>query len=250
MCRPSLHLVAWISLLVLSVAELGIAQEDNGIGQGGIPDEPAGSAVCPDADGLGPAVITDICWDCIFPIQIAGQPITLGDGNIPARAASSPLCSCAPNCVGITVGMWEPAYYIELVKQPGCSPVLGGEDLGLDTGLQRGSKGDLLQDKGDTAFYHAHVWSFPVLLFADVFFEDACLEDGSETLELLYLSELDPTWNNDELAAVLTPESQPVATPQALAACLVDAAAAEAGEAIDALFWCVGSWGHLYPLAG
>ena len=22
------------------------------------------------------------------------------------------------------------------------------------------------------------------------------------------------------------------------------------GEAIDALFWCVGSWGHLYPLAG
>ena len=61
-------------------------------------------------------------------------------------------------------------------------------------------------------------------------------------LDILYLSEIDPTWNNDELNVFLYPESLLLANPIALAACLADVAAVEIREAIDPLFFCVGSW--------
>ena len=64
----------------------------------------AGSVDCPDADGLGASLVNNICWDCIFPIRIAGADISLGDSFVPARAASTPVCVCS-NCVGFTVGM-------------------------------------------------------------------------------------------------------------------------------------------------
>ncbi len=210
-----------------------------------------GSIDCPDADGLGASLVSNICWDCIFPIRIAGADIALGDGIIPARAARSPICVCG-NCVGFTVGMWEPARMVELVRKPSCSPTLNGADLGLENGRERGSKGSVDYDKGDSAFYHAHVFAFPILLFLDFFFDGACLEGGANLpdFDILYLSELDPTWNNDELNVFLFPESLLLANPIALAACLADVAAAEIREAIDPLFYCVGSWGHLYPVAG
>jgi conjugal transfer pilus assembly protein TraU len=213
--------------------------------------EDTGSVDCPDADGLGASLVNNICWDCIFPIRIAGADISLGDSFVPARAARSPVCLCG-NCVGFTVGMWEPARMVELVRKPSCSPTLNGADLGLDNGRERGSKGSVDYDKGDTAFYHSHVFAFPILLFLDFFFDGACLEDGSDVpdLDILYLSEIDPTWNNDELNVFLYPESLLLANPIALAACLADVAAAEIREAIDPLFFCVGSWGHLYPVAG
>jgi conjugal transfer pilus assembly protein TraU len=148
--------------------------------------------------------------------------------------------------------MWEPARMVELVRKPSCSPTLNGADLGLENGRERGSKGSVDYDKGDSAFYHAHVFAFPILLFLDFFFDGACLEGGTNLpdFDILYLSELDPTWNNDELNVFLYPESLLLANPIALAACLADVAAAEIREAIDPLFYCVGSWGHLYPVAG
>ncbi|MGI9505773.1 MAG: TraU family protein [Geminicoccaceae bacterium] len=210
-----------------------------------------GSDDCPDADGLGPSLLSNVCFDCIFPIRIAGADLNLGDGIIPARAARAPVCTCG-NCVGFTVGMWEPARMVELVRKPSCSPTLNGADLGLENGRERGSKGSVDYDKGDTAFYHSHVFAFPILLFLDFFFDGACIEGGNNLpdFDLLYLSEIDPTWNNDELNSFLYPESLLVANPIALAACLADAAAAEIREALDPLFFCVGSWGHLYPVAG
>jgi conjugal transfer pilus assembly protein TraU len=141
---------------------------------------------------------------------------------------------------------------VELVRKPSCSPTLNGADLGLENGRERGSKGSVNYDKGDTAFYHSHVFAFPILLFLEFFSDGACLEDGSGVpdLDILYLSEIDPTWNNDELNVFLYPESLLLANPIALAACLAEVAAVEIREASDPLFFCVGSWGHLYPVAG
>ena len=68
--------------------------------------------------------------------------------------------------------------------------------------------------------------------------------------DILYLSELDPTWNSSELAFFTNPEAAWLANPVALAACLADAAAASAGTPIDSLFWCAGTWGLLYPFSG
>ena len=38
----------------------------------------------------------------------------------------------------------------------------------------------------------------------DLFVKQACNPDGYMDLDIMYLSELDPTWNNDELAFSLT----------------------------------------------
>ena len=85
---------------------------------------------CPDAQLLGPNLLTSICWDCIFPIRLAGATLALGAGDIPDKAANQPLCLCTDRFDvphgGLTYGMWEPARLIELVRAPGCSPALGG----------------------------------------------------------------------------------------------------------------------------
>ena len=74
--------------------------------------------------------------------------------------------------------------------------------------------------------------------------------DSYVDFDMLYVSELDPTWNNDELAFFTNPEASLVATPVAQAACPADAVASTARHPIDKLFWCAGSWGFIYPLSG
>ena len=239
-----------LSMMVILIG--GLVASPPAISQeAGDGSEEAGGIDCPDADGLGASLVSNICWDCIFPIRIVGVDIQVGDGFVPARAASAPVCICG-NCIGYTAGMWEPARMVELVTKPSCSPTLNGSDLGLENGLQYGSKGSTNYDKGDVAFYHSHVFAFPILLFLDGFLDGLCIEGGTNVpdIDLLYLSEIDPTWNEDELNRFLYPESLLLANPIALAVCLADVAAAEIRESLDPLFWCVGSWDHLYPVAG
>ena len=68
----------------------------------------------------------------------------------------------------------------------------------------------------------------------------------------MYLSEIDPTWNNDGVAFFLNPEAALFANPIAIAACAVDCTSATVGvdTAADSMFWCAGCWGNLYPLTG
>src|SRR5260364_305067 len=77
-----------------------------------------------------------------------------------------------------------------------------------------------------------------------------CNPDGYMDLDVLYFSELDPTWNNDELAFFTNPEAAAVANPIAAATCTADAASSLTGKPLKQLFWCAGSWGTLYPLSG
>ena len=218
----------------------------------GRPATAAASVDCPDAGLLGPALLGSICWDCVFPIRFGGA--VLGDGDVPDAAADGAVCVCDDNRgvphLGLTYGMWEPAGLFEIVRSPGCSPILGGTKIEATGDLLRGSRGGTLYDKGDRAFYHYHMWKFPLLAMLELFTPTECVRDGGVDIDLLYFSELDPTWVYGELAFFANPESAAVASPAAQAACIADAAAATAGHPIDALFWCAGSWGQLYPLAG
>ncbi|NMV20790.1 conjugal transfer protein TraU, partial [Vibrio parahaemolyticus] len=90
----------------------------------------------------------------------------------------------------------------------------------------------------------------PLLVMLDLFMDGNCNADGYMDFDLMYLSELDPTWLNDELAFFTQPEAAAVANPLAISACTADAASSTLGKPIDQLFWCAGSWGHLYPLSG
>jgi conjugal transfer pilus assembly protein TraU len=203
---------------------------------------------CPDAQLFSGKLMTDICWACLLPVRIAGIPIG-GGGQVPAGAADSAFCACSSGA-GFTIGMWEPARLIELTHAPGCSSALGGARLPMGSRRLIGTEGKSAYDSTDVAFWHYHWYAFPLLILLDLFWDQHCNADGLMDVDILYLSELDPTWNNGELAFFTNPEAAWLAHPAAQAACLADATAATAGAPIDALFWCAGTWGNLYPFTG
>src|SRR5690606_1323202 len=72
-----------------------------------------------------------------------------------------------------------------------------------------------------------------------------------EPMDMQYATELDPLWDDDELAFLINPEAILFANPIAQAACVADSLKASVTKfGIDALFWCSGSQGSIYPLSG
>lgn len=205
-------------------------------------------STCPNAELFGSKLISGICWSCIFPMRIGG--VTVGGGNLPDGAApGQAICACNDNLgvphIGTQISMWEPARLIELVRRPYCSPALNGAVLRDDIrrfGTQDGDK--------ERSFYHYHYFAFPLLFMMDLFAVTACNSDGYVDFDIMYLSELDPTWNDDELAFFMNPEAALFANPLALTACMGDAAMASAGHPTEKMYWCAGSWGNLYPFTG
>lgn len=210
------------------------------------------SRTCPDAKLFSQKLITDVCWDCLFPIRIMGAPI--GGGDAPSKASSKALCVCFDNAgipePGMGIGYWEPARMIEIVREPGCSPSLGGMTLPGANRRMQGTPGQDDDDVGDLGFYQYHYYAMPLLLMLDLFIPGGCFSDGTMDFDIMYLSELDPTWNNDQLAFFTNPEAAAVANLPAQSACVIDAAAAAVGQVTDQMWWCAGSWGSLYPLSG
>lgn len=208
-------------------------------------------AGCINARVLSERLITDVCWSCIFPIVVAGVDIS-GQGGIPAGAASNPLCSCDDGLgvphAGVLTSMWEPARLIEFQRQSGCSSVLNGLQLPFSK-LGQGTHANF-ETNGKT-FTHYHYYAFPLLVMMDMFVRGKCIKDGYMDLDMLYISEVDPTWNDDELAFFTNPEAAAVANPVATAACSVDAVTTTTtGRPMNSMFWCAGAWGNLYPLSG
>ena len=215
------------------------------------------SVDCPSADILSGKLITDVCWDCIFPLVIGGVPLGGSTSDRPdAAAPGRPVCVCFDDAgvaeVGTTFGMWEPAKLIEFTDTPGCSSVLGGVKFPFDQ-TNRGTTGrhqSVANGEPKESYHHYHYYAFPLLNMLDLFTGRGCSSDGYSDLDIVFMSELDPTWNRDELAFFSTPEAVMVANPIALAACAADAASATAGKPLDNMFWCAGSWGGMYPLSG
>lgn len=208
---------------------------------------------CQDAQVFSGKLITDICWTCLFPLRIAGATMSAGDGRMPAKAHKEPLCVCFDtNGVpepGLTTSMWEPAWLVEFERVPGCLSALGGTRLPFDRTFQGNhSNGD--HDSTDGSFMHYHYYAFPLLSILDLYTDGTCNPDGYLDFDLMFVSEVDPTWNNDELAFFTNPEAAVVANPVATLACIPDAISSTVGKPIDQLFWCAGSWGGIYPLSG
>ena len=82
----------------------------------------------------------------------------------------------------------------------------------------------------------------------ELFTDFSCLGKGE--CDLLYLSELDPLWNDDNLAMIFNAEAALFSSPPAHLACIADGTAANVNKPLDELFWCAGCEGSLYPLNG
>lgn len=205
----------------------------------------AGVTTC---QGRFPNPITDICWSCIMPISLGGGTLASIGGQEDIRNPASPICSCGVNpTVGLSIGFWEPARHVEVVRRSFCLVSLGGVDL--NPGIAAPDAGRYTDGTGDqNSFYQAHFYVNPVLYWLQVVADFPCLERAS--FDLAYLTEVDPLWNDDELTLILNPEAVLFANPVAVAACAADCVAATAGFARSELFWCAGCQGSLYPLDG
>ncbi len=210
------------------------------------------SAICAGGSFLNP--VTDVCWECVFPLSIAGIEVMPGpyENNLP-DLSKAPICTCpAPPPlfwrIGIPVSFWEPARVIETVKDPYCFPTIG-LDLGMSAGLQRGTN-IVKSDHTDTefTFTQAHQLIAPWWSVMELLTDFACVEHSG--FDVAVLTELQPEWQSDLLSFIIQPEALLFANPIARIACAADAVSTNAGYSLSPEFWCIGSGGAAYPMTG
>ncbi len=194
--------------------------------------------------------ISDVCWECIFPISIG--PITIGSvsGVLDTPNPSSPICLCGSPIprIGLSLGVWEPARLVDATRAPWCFPNLGGLTINPGLPAGRGRTGAAGGDGAKGSVWHAHYYMYPLLSWIGVLLDLGCLEGGG--LDIAWASELDPAWLDDELTFLLNPEAALFANLPAQAACAADCAASSVGLPLDPMFWCAGCQGGMYPLTG
>ena len=191
----------------------------------------------------------------------AGTPVTSQD-----HADRKIFCQCqgggkTPSLIGIRVGFWEPTRVMEVVKDAWCFPFLnfamranltGNLDTGTPESMERFRKNgtDYLGDDAayHQAFWQVHYYVFPVLAVLDLLTDFICLEQSP--MDLAYVTEVDPRWDDEFLSLLLNPEALLFANPVAVMGCIPDTMAATLKSTIDSLYWCMGSWGTVYPLTG
>ena len=192
--------------------------------------------------------VTDICWNCLFPISIGAVPVADTTLAPDTKNPSSPVQICpAPvgERVGIALGYWEPEALVDVTRSPGCMVNMG---FSLKLPFQ-GSGGGYQSDAPDQgSFYHLHWYKYPLVYWLNILTDAGCMQQGD--MDVAYLTELDPAWNDDELAAITNPEAVLFSNPITQMACAADALASTTHLPLNALFWCAGSQGSLYPFTG
>lgn len=197
--------------------------------------------------------ITDVCWDCIFPMSI-GNVIVAGKSGDDIENPSNPICICklVPPIPGITIGFWEPVMTFEAVRSPYCLVSLGG--LTVDAGIpavphdRQSPQNEPGSAPPGWSKYQVHLYDSPWLYILGVGFDNVCQSTGS--FDVGFMSEFDPSWEDDVAAMIVNPEAVLFANPAAIAACLADCGKANVNFGLKEMFWCAGCNGSLYPLNG
>ena len=208
------------------------------------------NAACPDTFELTGLVN----WNSIFPLKIAGIRIAKGsDKVVTIDTVGSPICVCpAPPPlfyrVGLKISYWEPARLVETVKEPGCFPSMGFK-IDVTSGLDLVGSSSSVETTGVAShFAQAHYFMYPIWSILGMLTDFICAEGGG--LDVAYMTEFDPLWQDDSMAAILNPEAVLFGNPASQFACIADSIGAAAGLSLSPLFWCMGSWGNPYPMTG
>ena len=201
--------------------------------------------------GAFPNPLTDICYDCMFPMTLGGGLINLGvqGDDYDTGAGTNPICACANNLsVGTPVSFWEPRYMVDVTNIAGCMPLMGAVQISLSgSDLQNGaiSGGDT---SAKTAFMQLNEYINPVMTALGIISASPCLDNRS--FDIPFMSWADPTWNDDTLALILTPYAFAFSGMTSIAAEIPDSIQATVGFPNQYLFWVAGAWGEMYPLTG
>ncbi len=198
--------------------------------------------------------LTDICWSCLFPITIGGINVT-GTHHEDTPNSSGFLCFCPKGPLkiptpGVSISFWEPARLVDVTRTPYCLINMGGIQMAGGNRMQgRGS----VAAKGHSgglrrSFYQVHWYVYPVIYWLELLTDFICLEKAS--FDVAWITEVDLLWNDEETGFILNPEAILFGNPIAQGACAADCALASIGFPNDALFWCGGCQGSLYPFSG
>mgnify|MGYP004641367831 CR=1 FL=1 len=241
-------------------ADAGMAGKDTMINSGST--EGGVNAGCPSAEVFSGKMLTNLCWECVFPLVISGVQISAGPSSAPDGIGNAPgLCICPePNyisSVGIPTSLWEPARMVELVRMSGCSEVLNGTKLpfdklnqGLDATQMPPHESSKDEPQGSLSKRHYHYYSYPILQLTNAWVPKNCAPMAFMDIDVLYMSEIDPTWNYDEIAFFTHPEVALIASPLGIIACIPDAFLSNLDHPVNLLTWCAGSWGIMFPNTG
>ncbi|WP_239986769.1 conjugal transfer pilus assembly protein TraU [Fastidiosibacter lacustris] len=208
--------------------------------------------------------ITDISWASIFPMTIGKVPViasALGLPDTPNPTSPVVGCNLPPPLfyrIGITIGYWEPYALTDVTRIPYCMVNMGFEmPLGLNmqqiggaaTGGTEVASAGGRQDT-NAQFFHVHWYKYPIIYWLQLIQSAACM--ATDNYDILYMSELDPLWDDDLLAFYLNPEAILFGNPVIQLACIAESVLTSANVALplDVLFWCAGSQGSMYPLTG
>ncbi|MBW8308643.1 MAG: TraU family protein [Candidatus Paracaedibacteraceae bacterium] len=203
--------------------------------------------------------ISDICWKCIFPIRVAGIEVVRSHTNGDEKNTKRVICKCfrpqlRMTLPGIPISFWEPVRLIDITREPYCMVSLGGKSLSKSGEANVKGRGDPHAKKNvpghKESFYQAHWYIYPIIYWLEVIMDFMCLDNAS--IDVSYMTELDPLWNDDKKAFILHPEAILFGSLIAQGACIADCAAAsrKKGLPLDPLFWCNGCQGSLYPFTG
>lgn len=257
--RPFSLATSILTSLLMSIGMVASVQAfDTGIDLSG--QSQKGGVGCYDGKVFSAKMINGICWDCIFPLVISkatmGQKSKMPDGAAEGNVLGTCMCSGGRggNWYGVRTSFWEPFRMVELERVSGCASALGGIRFPFSR-LHQGSQGSLtswVQDKSGNArtYRHFHIYSYPIMYLLNMFVPSHCNPGGYVDFDIMYLSEVDPTWNNDEIAFFTHPEAALIASPLGAISCIPDAFGANIGRPIKELFWCAGSWGVIFPTTG
>lgn len=197
---------------------------------------------------------SDMEWDNAFPITIAGLEINKNNNQDPPMMYMPAICACPGlfgyPALGIGVTYWQPIMLIEIEKRPGCSAAWGGTTILSGYKKLHSEQGYFKHDRGaaQATKMQVHAYEYPVFSFYDIFKTVACVSPSG--FDLMFMSEIDPMWQDDEWSGIMNPEAGLFASKIAQYACVVDSVAANVRFPIDAMFWCAGTWGGVYPLSG
>lgn len=193
--------------------------------------------------------ITDVCWTCLFPLTLGAAELV--PGNLPdPKNPKSPVCICPASILvrpGITMGFWEPIALVDVTRHPFCMVNLGGFEMNFGLHYGTGTV-DASKSQHNHSFYYVHWYTLPLMKMLNLITDALCVEKGD--FDIPFISEIDATWKNDELAFILNPEVALFSNPIAQSACAADSVAASTDLPIDKLFWCAGAHGTMYPLDG
>lgn len=248
---------------------------------------------------------TDVCWSCMFPIFVAPLPTKIGysgqkGGIAPEKLSvqNSPsllptgACLCPGHLIpmGLLTSYQEPRRMVDVTKDPYCLVGLGGISLasGLDSIFPASGYGDETHGmQTRSSFYQMHWYAAPLLAILELFDDVGCTQGEVAEIDLAFMSEVDPAWNDDDVSFIFSPEEVLFSSLPAQLACTADCVGTSLpysapGEGIGdvklkfdpgylklgtpsddkasnpssrsnpsrSLFWCAGCQGGLYPLNG